>query len=73
MSVTDYTTKTPEMQIGPTALGMVRVYVVSERAQIPLDFSPEEAEALAERLQAVAAEARRRQTRAVSPRRLNAV
>lgn len=73
MSVSHYTIKAPEVQIGPTAQGQVRVYVVSERAQIPLDFSPDEAEALAERILLAATEARRRASRALNAARIKAL
>lgn len=47
------------LQIGPTSLGMVRIYVESEGREIPMDFEPEEAEEIAEELRAAAAQARR--------------
>lgn len=46
------------IQIGPTTLGMVRIYVEGEGFQIPLDFEPEEAEEIAEEIRAAAARAR---------------
>ena len=46
------------LQIGPTSLGMVRVYVATETIDLPLDFEPEEAEEIAEELRAAAARAR---------------
>lgn len=46
------------LQIGPTSLGMVRVYVEAEGVELPLDFEPEEAEEIAEELRAAAARAR---------------
>ena len=36
------------LQIGPTTLGMVRIYVEGEGVDLPLDFEPEEAEEIAE-------------------------
>jgi hypothetical protein len=48
------------LQIGPTTLGMVRIYVEQGGIEIPMDFSPEEAEEIAEELRAAAAMARRR-------------
>ena len=47
------------LQIGPTTEGMVRIYVEGEGIELPLDFDPEEAEEIAEELQAAAAAARR--------------
>lgn len=46
------------LQIGPTTLGMVRIYVEGEGVDLPLDFDPEEAEEIAEELRAAAAAAR---------------
>ncbi|MEM1344534.1 MAG: DUF6324 family protein [Pseudomonadota bacterium] len=46
------------LQIGPTSLGMVRVYVVSEDVEIPMDFEPDEAVEIAEELRASAERAR---------------
>ena len=46
------------LQIGPTSLGMVRIYVEAEGFELPLDFDPEEAEAIAEELRAAADAAR---------------
>jgi hypothetical protein len=46
------------LQIGPTTLGMVRVYVETEGLSLPLDFEPEEAEEIAEELRIAAARAR---------------
>ena len=47
------------LQIGPTDQGMVRMYVVGEGFEIPMDFAPDEAEEIAEELRAAAATARR--------------
>ncbi|WP_343079650.1 DUF6324 family protein [Ostreiculturibacter nitratireducens] len=46
------------LQIGPTSLGMVRIYVEAEGIELPLDFDPEEAEEIAEELRAAAEAAR---------------
>jgi plasmid stabilization system protein ParE len=46
------------LQIGPTTLGMVRVYVETAEGGLPLDFEPDEAEEIAEELRAAAARAR---------------
>ena len=46
------------LQIGPTSLGMVRIYVEGEGVEIPMDFEPEEAEEIAEEIKAAAARAR---------------
>ncbi len=46
------------LQIGPTSMGMVRIYVEGEGLELPLDFEPEEAEEIAEELLAAAEAAR---------------
>ncbi|ETA50939.1 DUF6324 family protein [Ponticoccus alexandrii] len=47
------------LQIGPTDKGMVRLFVIAEGLEIPMDFDPEEAEEIAEELRAAAATARK--------------
>ena len=47
-----------DLQIGPTSLGMVRLYVAADGVELPLDFEPDEAEEIAEELRAAAARAR---------------
>jgi Family of unknown function (DUF6324) len=46
------------LQIGPTSLGMVRLYIETEEIELPLDFDPNEAEEIAEELRAAAEKAR---------------
>jgi hypothetical protein len=47
------------LQIGPTSLGMVRIYVEAEGGvELPLDFEPEEALEIAEEIRAAAEIAR---------------
>lgn len=46
------------LQIGPTTLGMVRIYIEANGVDLPLDFEPEEAEEIAEELCAAAERAR---------------
>jgi len=46
------------LQIGPTELGMVRIFVESQGIELPMDFDPEEAEEIAEEIRAAAAAAR---------------
>ncbi len=46
------------LQIGPTTLGMVRIYIEADGVELPLDFEPEEAEEIAEELRAAAERAR---------------
>ena len=47
-----------DLQIGPTSLGMVRLYIKTETMDLPLDFAPEEAEEIAEELRSAAEKAR---------------
>jgi hypothetical protein len=48
-----------DIQIGPTDLGMVRIYISAEGGiELPLDFDPDEAEEIAEELRAAAQVAR---------------
>lgn len=44
--------------VGPTDQGMVRIYISSDRIDLPMDFDPEEAEDIAEELRAAAEAAR---------------
>ncbi|TCP62929.1 hypothetical protein EV663_101190 [Rhodovulum bhavnagarense] len=46
------------LQIGPTSLGMVRLYIEGEGLELPMDFTPEEAEEIAEEIRAAAVRAR---------------
>ncbi len=46
------------LQIGPTTEGMVRLFVQTRTAEIPFDFEPEEAEEIAQEINAAAARAR---------------
>lgn len=47
------------LQIGPTTLGMVRIYVEAEGGiELPLDFEPEEAIEIADEIRAAAEAAR---------------
>ncbi|MEO8530732.1 MAG: DUF6324 family protein [Deltaproteobacteria bacterium] len=46
------------LQIGPTNLGMVRIYVAGEGIDLPFDFEPDEADEIAEELRLAAEKAR---------------
>ncbi|MGZ2258455.1 DUF6324 family protein [Roseobacter sp. A03A-229] len=46
------------LQIGPTDKGMVRIYVESDGVEIPMDFSPDDADEIAEEIAAAANRAR---------------
>ncbi len=58
MGIDSESDKTASLQIGPTTIGMVRLYVEAEGAEIPMDFDPEEAEEIAAEIKAAAAQAR---------------
>jgi hypothetical protein len=59
MGINKQSDVTANLQIGPTSLGMVRIYIEAEGGiELPLDFEPEEALEIAEELR-VAAEAAR--------------
>lgn len=47
------------LQIGPTDQGFVRIFVEAGDTEIPMDFSPEEAEEIAEEIRAAASAARK--------------
>ncbi len=47
------------LQIGPTDLGMVRIYLAGDGVDLPLDFDPDEAEEIAEELRTAAQAARK--------------
>lgn len=47
-----------DLQIGPTSMGMVRIYVTGDGFELPFDFEPDEAEDIAEELMAAAEQAR---------------
>ena len=49
-----------ELVIGPTDQGLVRIFISNATAEIPLDFSPDDAEAIAGELMAAASAARRK-------------
>ncbi len=58
MGINSETDITANLQIGPTTLGMVRIYVEGSGIDLPMDFDPEEAEEIAEEIRAAAAQAR---------------
>ncbi|MEQ6248480.1 DUF6324 family protein [Sulfitobacter sp. HNIBRBA3233] len=45
------------LQIGPTELGMVRLFVEGGGVELPMDFTPDEAREIAEEIVAAAATA----------------
>ena len=46
------------LQIGPTSVGMVRIYVEGGGVEIPMDFEPDEADEIADEIKAAAQKAR---------------
>lgn len=59
MGINDESDDEANLQIGPTDQGMVRLYVESGSAEIPMDFDPDEAEDIADEIRAAAAMARK--------------
>ena len=51
------------LQIGPTSIGMVRIYIEGDGVSIPMDFEPEEAEEIADEIKAAAGRARAQSTK----------
>lgn len=58
MSIDKESDISANLQIGPTSLGMVRIYVEGEGISLPMDFEPEEAEEIADEIKAAAGRAR---------------
>ena len=58
MGINSETDITANLQIGPTSLGMVRIYVEGSGIDLPMDFEPEEADEIAEEIRAAARAAR---------------
>ena len=54
MSINSQSNVETNLSIGPTSLGMVRIYIEGKNINIPLDFDPEEALEIAEELKAAA-------------------
>jgi hypothetical protein len=59
MGINSESDVTASIQIGPTSLGMVRIYIEGDGIDLPMDFEPEEAEEIAEELKAAAMAARK--------------
>jgi hypothetical protein len=57
-----------DIQIGPTSLGMVRIYIMGEGIDLPMDFDPDEADEIAEELRVAAARARSMAAPAKAPK-----
>lgn len=46
------------LQIAPTDMGMVRIYVEGDGIEVPMDFEPDDADEIAEEIRAAAGRAR---------------
>ncbi len=46
------------LQVGPTDVGMVRIFIEADGLELPMDFAPEDAEEIAEEIIAAAKRAR---------------
>ena len=57
MGIDKQSEQSASLQIGPTSLGMVRLFVEQDGVEIPMDFTPEEAEEIADELRDAAANA----------------
>ena len=58
MNINSETDISADLQIGPTSLGMVRFFLAANNIEVPMDFSPEEAEEIAEEIKSAARQAR---------------
>ena len=59
LNINSQTNENIDLQVGPTSLGMVRIYLATTDMGIPLDFTPEEADEIAEEIRLSAQKARR--------------
>ena len=58
MNINSETEASVDLQVGPTSLGMVRLFLVTDNIEIPLDFTPDEAEEIAKEIKSAALTAR---------------
>jgi len=58
MGINSETDQVGEMQIGPTSTGMVRIFVAGHGFELPMDFTPAEAEEIAQEIMDAATLAR---------------
>jgi hypothetical protein len=63
MGINDERDIEANLQIGPTDLGQVRLFIDGKDIEIPMDFTPEEADEIAEEIRAAAKAARLVKTR----------
>lgn len=50
MSINRQSDQSANLVIGPTSLGMVRIYIEGDGVDLPLDFEPDEAREIAQEL-----------------------
>ncbi|MGB3407543.1 MAG: DUF6324 family protein [Jannaschia sp.] len=55
MGINDESDAEANLQIGPTDLGMVRLFIESGGVEVSMDFEPDEAMEIAEEIRAAAA------------------
>ena len=58
MNINSETEISADLQIGPTSHGMVRLFLAANNIEVPMDFTPEEAEEIAEEIKSAARRAR---------------
>ncbi len=58
MGINDESDTSANLQIGPTSLGMVRLFIEGDGFEVPLDFDPDEAVEIADEIRAAAEAAR---------------
>ena len=63
MGINRQSDESANLQVGPTTAGMVRIYVASDTVDLPMDFTPEDAEEIARELMAAAETVRSRAPR----------
>jgi hypothetical protein len=63
MGINDERDIEANLQIGPTDQGQVRLFIEGKGIEIPMDFTPEEADEIAEEIRAAAKAARLVKTR----------
>jgi hypothetical protein len=63
MGINDERDIEANLQIGPTDHGQVRLFIEGKDIEIPMDFTPEEADEIAEEIQVAAKAARLIKTR----------
>ena len=54
MGIDNESDRGANLVIGPTSLGMVRIYIESDELELPMDFDPDAAREIAGELQAAA-------------------